>query len=48
MTIAPPMVPGIQDKNSNPAIEFSLAKSAIFLSGVAAPTSMFPSLSIFV
>ena len=26
------MVPGIQDRNSSPVIEFSIAKSAIFLS----------------
>ena len=40
MTMAPPTEPGIQDKNSKPLKEFSLANLAKFLSKVAAPTSI--------
>ena len=36
----PPTLPGIQDKNSKPVNEFSVAKSESFLSIVAAPTSI--------
>ena len=36
----PPILPGIQDKNSSPDIECCCAKSAIFLSKTAAPTSI--------
>ena len=38
--MAPPTEPGIQDKNSKPLKEFSLANLAKFLSKVAAPTSI--------
>ena len=38
--MAPPIEPGMHDKNSNPVIEFSIAKSANFLSKVAAPASI--------
>ena len=41
------MLPGIHDKNSSPDIEFSEAKSAIFLSKVAAPTSILLSFNHF-
>ena len=37
--IPPPIDPGMQDKNSNPVKVFCVAKFAIFLSRVAAPTS---------
>ena len=35
--IPPPILPGIQDKNSKPPTEFSDANSATFLSKVALP-----------
>ena len=38
--MAPPIEPGMHAKNSNPVNEFANAKSAIFLSKVAAPASI--------
>ena len=40
IVIAPPIEPGIQDKNSRLLILLSRAKLATFLSSVAAPTSI--------